>query len=160
MTYEYLAIAAPTRGEKAKGAKTQAERYAVALSATINEMASEGWEYLRAETLPAEERSGLTGRTTVFHNLLVFRRATEADAAQSAAAPVTTATEAPAPAPTPRPEPAPAAPKETAAKDAEVTPAAEPAKAPEAPAAKTASPVFSQPMTSADETNRLGPAKR
>ena len=37
-------------------------------------MAREGWEYVRADVLPSEERSGLTGRTTVYHNLLVFRR--------------------------------------------------------------------------------------
>ncbi len=37
-------------------------------------MSAEGWEYVRADVLPSEERSGLTGRTTVYHNVLVFRR--------------------------------------------------------------------------------------
>ncbi|MFC5738359.1 DUF4177 domain-containing protein [Sinirhodobacter huangdaonensis] len=72
--YEYKVIPAPQRGEKERGLKTGAERFAHALTLTMNELAAEGWEYWRAETLPAEERAGLTSKTTVFHNLLVFRR--------------------------------------------------------------------------------------
>lgn len=74
MSFEYSVIPAPDRGEKARGAKTPADRFSIAFTATLNEMAAEGWEYIRAETLPSEERSGLTGRTTVYHNVLVFRR--------------------------------------------------------------------------------------
>lgn len=73
--YEYTVIPAPDRGERAKGAKTASERFAIALTGELNRMGAEGWEYLRAEVLPTEERSGLTGRSTVYHNLLVFRRA-------------------------------------------------------------------------------------
>lgn len=72
--YEYKVIPAPMRGEKERGLKTGAERFAHALGLAMNALASDGWEYWRAETLPAEERSGLTSKTTVFHNLLVFRR--------------------------------------------------------------------------------------
>lgn len=72
--FEYAAIPAPARAEKLKGAKSPAERYAATLTDAINRMAAQGWEYLRADTLPSEERSGLTGRTTLFHNLLIFRR--------------------------------------------------------------------------------------
>lgn len=75
MGYEYTVIPAPSRGEKAKGSKTGIERFSVALAGVLNEMAQDGWEYVRAETLPCEERAGLTGRTTVYHNILVFRRA-------------------------------------------------------------------------------------
>ncbi|WBU62873.1 DUF4177 domain-containing protein [Paracoccus aerodenitrificans] len=92
--YEYSAVPAPARSEKTKGSKTPADRYAVTLTEAINVMAAQGWEYLRAETLPSEERSGLTGRTTLFHNLLIFRRPVsagkrraDAPAAQPAAAP-------------------------------------------------------------------------
>lgn len=74
MTYEYSVIAAPNRGEKAKDAKTPTDRFALALTAELNRMAEAGWEYLRADVLPSEERSGLTGRATVYHNVLVFRR--------------------------------------------------------------------------------------
>lgn len=92
-SYEYITVPAPMRSEKTKGSKTPADRYAVTLTDAINAMATNGWEYLRAETLPSEERSGLTGRTTVFHNLLIFRR--EVVQAQASAAPLVT----PAPAP-------------------------------------------------------------
>lgn len=73
-SFEYSVIPAPERGERAKGLKTPADRFAHVLSAEINRMAAEGWEYVRAETLPSEERAGLTGRQTVYLNLLIFRR--------------------------------------------------------------------------------------
>ena len=79
--FEYSVVPAPSRGEKAKDAKTPGDRYAVALTAELNRMARDGWEYVRADVLPSEERSGLTGRSTVYHNLLVFRRAVSAPAA-------------------------------------------------------------------------------
>ncbi|RJL05209.1 DUF4177 domain-containing protein [Paracoccus siganidrum] len=75
MAFEYTVIAAPDRGEKSRSAKTPADRYALALAAELNRMAGDGWDYVRAETLPSEERSGLTGRATIYHNVLVFRRA-------------------------------------------------------------------------------------
>ena len=75
MRYEYTVVPAPTRGEKAKGARTPSDRFALSLTAALNRMAAEGWDYVRAETLPTDERSGLTGRSTVYHNVLIFRRA-------------------------------------------------------------------------------------
>ena len=134
-SFEYTAIPAPIRSEKAKAAKTPAERYALTLTDEINRMAADGWEYLRAETLPSEERSGLTGRTTLFHNLLIFRRA-KATAVKPRA--LTQAEAKPAIAPTaPTVKPAEAAPKR-----------AEPASEAEAatPVSPTASPIFSEPM--------------
>ena len=80
-TYEYRVLPAPTRGEKLKGAKTTEERYAQTLAQMMNAQAREGWEFQRAETLPAEERAGLTRTRTVYLTLLVFRRAVEAGAA-------------------------------------------------------------------------------
>jgi hypothetical protein len=73
--YEYKVVPAPTRGEKVRGLKTGPERFAHAVATLMNSFGREGWEYVRADTLPCEERTGLTGRTTVFHNVLVFRRA-------------------------------------------------------------------------------------
>ena len=78
--FEYRVVPAPMRGDKERGLKTGAERFAHALGQLMNQMAQDGWEYWRAETLPAEERQGLTSKTTVFHNLLVFRRALDAEA--------------------------------------------------------------------------------
>lgn len=72
--YEYKVVPAPRKGLKAKGLKTPGERFANALAATINQQAAEGWDYVRTDTLPSEERKGLTGKTTVFQNMLIFRR--------------------------------------------------------------------------------------
>lgn len=90
--YEYKVVPAPLRAEKVRGAKTTSERFAAALMAVMNDLGRDGWEYLRADTLPCEERSGLTGRSTAFHHMLVFRRGRDAavaseDVALSAARP-------------------------------------------------------------------------
>jgi hypothetical protein len=73
-SYEYLTVPAPLKGSKIKGLKTASERYAYQVTLVLNQLAGEGWEYWRAETLPSEERKGLTGTTIVQHNLLIFRR--------------------------------------------------------------------------------------
>ncbi|HRO14008.1 MAG TPA: DUF4177 domain-containing protein [Paracoccus sp. (in: a-proteobacteria)] len=104
-THEYTVVPAPSRGEKARGARTGVERFAYALTGEINRMAAAGWEYVRAETLPCEERSGLTSRTTVYHNVLVFRRAL---ARTDAAHPVATLAAAPVAALAPAVQAAPA----------------------------------------------------
>ncbi|MEM9394525.1 MAG: DUF4177 domain-containing protein [Pseudomonadota bacterium] len=78
MKYEYRVIPSPIKGMKAQGVKTPEERFAHSIEHTINDMASDNWEYVRAETLPAEERVGLTSKVTRFHNMLVFRREVEA----------------------------------------------------------------------------------
>ena len=75
MVYEYWVVPAPRKGEKARGLKSGEERFALALTNVMNSMAAQGWEYQRADALPCDERSGLTGTKTTFHNVLVFRRA-------------------------------------------------------------------------------------
>lgn len=72
--YEYKVVLAPARGDKARGLKGTGERFAHSMTRLMNEMAADGWEYQRADTLPCEERSGLTGRVTTYQNLLTFRR--------------------------------------------------------------------------------------
>ena len=72
--FEYQVVPAPKKGEKTKGAKTPAERFALALTQLMNKLGAEGWDYIRADTLPCEERVGLTGSKAVFQNMLVFRR--------------------------------------------------------------------------------------
>lgn len=76
--WEYKVVPAPTKGVKAPGVKGAEGRFAHALEALMNDMGADGWEYQRAETLPSTERSGLTGSTTEWRNVLVFRRATTA----------------------------------------------------------------------------------
>jgi hypothetical protein len=72
--FEYKVVAAPRKGVKAKGASSPEDRFAHALATVMNEQAKDGWEYLRTDTLPMEERKGLTGKRTVYQNMLVFRR--------------------------------------------------------------------------------------
>jgi len=79
MLYDYKVIPAPRKGRKARGVKGAEERFSHTLQDTMNEAAADGWEFLRSETLPSEERSGLTSTTTVFRSVLVFRRARSED---------------------------------------------------------------------------------
>jgi hypothetical protein len=72
--FEYKVIPAPKRGEKARGVKTTEDRFAYALTNLMNQLGAEGWDYVRADALPCDERVGLTGTKTTFQNMLVFRR--------------------------------------------------------------------------------------
>jgi len=99
--YEYKVVPAPVRGEKVKGLKGTEARFAHTLTQLINQLAADGWEYQRAETLPCEERTGLTRSLTVLSvNLLVFRRPLAQPAAEP---PVRTAAQPAAAAPVPPP---------------------------------------------------------
>ena len=100
--YEYKVVPAPRRGEKERGARSVPERFAVALTHAMNDLARDGWEYLRADTLPCEERVGLTGTATHFQNMLVFRRALARPAEPRNIAP-----KAAPPMPVPEPAPVP-----------------------------------------------------
>lgn len=73
--FEYKVIPAPKKGQKAKGVKAPEERFALSIAETLNAQAAEGWEFLRAETLPSEERSGFRSTTEIYRSILVFRRA-------------------------------------------------------------------------------------
>ncbi|MEP3328981.1 DUF4177 domain-containing protein [Sedimentitalea sp.] len=94
--YEYKVVPAPQKGQKTKGVKTPEGRFALSVEAVLNELAASGWEYLRAELLPSEERTGLTGSATHWRNVLVFRRALEDDSAVVAPVMDTPAVTAPA----------------------------------------------------------------
>lgn len=72
--YEFKVVPAPAKGRKARGVKGSEGRFAHALETVMNELAAEGWEFLRTETLPSEERSGLTSTSTTFRSVMVFRR--------------------------------------------------------------------------------------
>ena len=80
--YEYQVIPAPTKGEKVRGVRSGAERFALALASVMNRQGREGWEYVRAESLPAEEKSGWMRRTTALQHVLVFRRPVTDDMAR------------------------------------------------------------------------------
>lgn len=75
-SHEYRILPAPRRAPRVRGARTAEQRFARALEEIINAQAREGWEYLRTDTLPCEQRQGwFSGRVTVNQTLLVFRRA-------------------------------------------------------------------------------------
>ncbi|MDZ7711517.1 MAG: DUF4177 domain-containing protein [Roseovarius sp.] len=73
--HEYRVVPAPARGRKAPGVKTPEGRFALGIEDILNEMARDGWRYLRSDILPSEERQGLTSTTTVYRSVLVFERA-------------------------------------------------------------------------------------
>lgn len=79
--YEYKVIPAPSRGLRGKGVKGAEGKFANALETVMNQMGADGWEYQRAETLPSEERAGIASKSTVFRNVLVFRRDLQNDVA-------------------------------------------------------------------------------
>jgi hypothetical protein len=105
--FEYKVIPAPKRGEKARGVKTTEDRFALALTNLMNELGAEGWDYVRADALPCEERVGFTGSKTTFQNMLVFRRPLGQGAAETEPRPPLRLTvQDPQPAPAPRLGPA------------------------------------------------------
>jgi hypothetical protein len=92
--FEYKLVPAPEKATKHKGLKGAAN-FSATLEDILNELGADGWHYLRADTLPHEERSGLTSKTTTYRNILVFQRPLPEDL--PAAQPVATPEAAPAP---------------------------------------------------------------
>lgn len=72
--HEYKVIPAPRRGTKSREAKTTEDRFALTLSNLMNELGRDGWEYVRSETLPTEERAGFMKTRVVEQTMLIFRR--------------------------------------------------------------------------------------
>jgi hypothetical protein len=77
--YDYKVVPAPKRAKRVKGVHSAEDLFALTLTEAINEVARQGWEYVRAEHLPAEASRGwfrapAAGEQTV----LVFRRPREA----------------------------------------------------------------------------------
>ncbi len=95
--FEYKAVPAPMRGTKARGVKTTEDRFALAITETLNEYAGNGWEFVRVETLPCESRRGLTGTQVTDQSVIVFRRikqtATATETKEASLPPLTLATE-------------------------------------------------------------------
>ena len=83
-SHEYRVIPAPRRGVKVKGARTPEDRFARAVEGEMNRMALDGWEFLRSDTLPCEQKASWFSKpVTVFQTMLVFRRAKAEEAAPS-----------------------------------------------------------------------------
>ena len=74
--YEYKTVAAPRRAGRYRGVAKGPDSFARTIEETLTNEAVDGWEFQRAENLPCEEKHGwLSRRETVFHSVLVFRRA-------------------------------------------------------------------------------------
>ena len=74
--YDYKVIPAPKKVKRVKGVSAAEELFAVTLTDAINEVARQGWEYVRAERLPAESPRGwLRAAVAEEQAVLVFRRA-------------------------------------------------------------------------------------
>lgn len=97
--FEYKVVPAPKKGQRGKGVKGADARFAHALEQLMNEHAATGWEYQRTDTLPAEERSGIASKTTVYQNMLIFRRPVEVAQPSAQAPAVATPSVGPAVAP-------------------------------------------------------------
>ena len=79
MKFEYKVVPAPKKGKRAKGIRNGEDKFANALSEVMNEHGADGWQYLRTDTLPVEARTGLAGKATVFQNMMVFQRISDAE---------------------------------------------------------------------------------
>jgi hypothetical protein len=74
MNFEYKCVGAPERPKRLRGA-SRSERVALAMQEIIDAEAVDGWEYLRTDLVPVEERAGLFSRTQEVHRaVLIFRR--------------------------------------------------------------------------------------
>ena len=75
MVYEYKCVGAPERGKRRRGGISRSECVAQAMEETLAAEARDGWEYVRTDLLPVEERAGWFGRTQEVHRgVMVFRR--------------------------------------------------------------------------------------
>ncbi|MEM7644062.1 MAG: hypothetical protein AAF366_16300 [Pseudomonadota bacterium] len=82
--YEFQVVPAPPKGERVPGLKTDEARMANTLTLLLNEMSLDGWEYVRADTLPNMSSADLSGTAAKTMTLLVFRRPYEAAAPMAA----------------------------------------------------------------------------
>lgn len=73
--HEYKVVPAPSRAPKVKGLKTTVARFAHALTEAINAETAGGWQFLRTETLPCEERGTLGKTRLTTQVVMIFGRA-------------------------------------------------------------------------------------
>jgi hypothetical protein len=75
MTFEYKCVGGPERPKRLRGAWSRSDRVALAMQEIIDSEAVDGWEYLRTDLVPVEEKASFLGRTQEVHRaVLIFRR--------------------------------------------------------------------------------------
>lgn len=76
--YEYKVIPSPRKPLRGKGLKTVADRFANTLTQEMNAQAASGWEFVRSETLPMDEKPGMFKKPVeTYQSVIVFRRELE-----------------------------------------------------------------------------------
>jgi len=74
MAYEYKCVGGPERVRRTRGT-TRTERVAHAMQELIEIEAARGWEYLRTDLIPVEEKPSFLAQSREVHRaVLVFRR--------------------------------------------------------------------------------------
>ncbi|MGB0505567.1 MAG: hypothetical protein ACPGGK_05170 [Pikeienuella sp.] len=110
--FEYKTVAAPRRIKKVKGVKGRGESLAAMIEAIIQDESAGGWDYLRTDIFPVDEKPGwFSSRAEVHKGVMVFRRGVperQVAAVQSAPQPVAQPAAQPV-----MSQPEPAAPTET-----------------------------------------------
>jgi len=71
--YEYRAIACPEKASARRDLPKGADPFCATLSAAINDLAGDGWDYIRAETIEVRTRRFFRSRGE-HRTFLVFRR--------------------------------------------------------------------------------------
>lgn len=103
--YEYKVVPAPRTPARARGVKGDEARFARTIEEAINAVATDGWDYVRSDTLPCERRGWFSSKI-LDQTVLIFRRSKTASdgtapthsAFRHAPEPTLTATRRPAPA--------------------------------------------------------------
>lgn len=72
--FEYKLVKAPQKSNRYDGLKKFDDKFAHTLMDVMNDVASEGWQFLRKEVMTETRRAGLFGRKTLSHDYLVYRR--------------------------------------------------------------------------------------
>lgn len=76
--YDYKVTPAPKQLKRIKGMSSTADLFSATLAEAINAAARDGWEYVRAESLPVTETKGWFRRgAEVIETVLVYRRPRE-----------------------------------------------------------------------------------
>ena len=75
MNYEYKCVGAPEEPRRQRGVRGWSDRVALAMQEVLAAEAVDGWEYLRTDILPVEEKDGFFSRARRTQRaVLIFRR--------------------------------------------------------------------------------------
>lgn len=78
--YDYKVVPAPRKLKRIRGVNSAGELCAATMAETLNAVARDGWEYLRADQVSAAQEGGWFRRgTEVVETVLIFRRRHDAD---------------------------------------------------------------------------------